>query len=271
MPFIAALSSIVTIFTQFFLISKQERQLVCSFDLNAAYSRTSSMYASKQTILLSTSCLSGPFVFSSLFSLSGRNSQKFIKPFIPLGMSGPSLRTFCSSCSFRAVIHARVLSKRKQEGKRFSHDVVVKTVYKAGFKLMRREYLWVYSTCCPKLRPYRDYLIMGRKRRIERTVGGKAHFVGNATSEDSLRNSGEHFETRLVVDHMDYWHVWKRKYEVGMSRMANKLKCPNSDRVLRPYVIRDPEKRSAYLKRYRQRRMRAWSRTLHFAGTRNVQ
>nr|CAB3220005.1 ADAMTS-like protein 5 [Phallusia mammillata] len=154
-------------------------------------------------------------------------------------------RHFCQS---DFVIHARVQSKKKVEGKRFSHDVLIKTVYKSDFKLMKREYIWVYSSCCPKLRPYRDYLIMGRKRRIERTPdsNGIVQFVGNATA-------GENYETRLVVDHMDYWHFWKRKYADGMRKVSNSNICDNFKFPTRSNILRDPEQRRAPRKPRRRR------------------
>ena len=115
---------------------------------------------------------------------------------------------------------------------------------------MSREYIWVYSTCCPKFRPFREYVIMGRKRRVEMpeessqtkratwvdVIGGADE---DSTSSKSSANNRQ--QTRLVVDHLDYWRVWKRKYHGSLMRVANKAKCKKS--TYSSTLIRDPETR----------------------------
>ena len=139
------------------------------------------------------------------------------------------------------------------EGKRFRHDVEVKTVYKSNFKLMLREYLWVYSSCCPKLRPGRNYLIMGRKRRIKFKPGSRGSWVSSSDRKLATDAAvGVQYQTRLVLDYLDYWRVWKPRYNdklVGLLSSRKEQQCgrrSNSKLKLlhKRRTGRDPEKRS---------------------------
>ena len=147
-----------------------------------------------------------------------------------------------------AVVHVEVLSKHKLEGKRYRHDVRVKYVYKSDFKMMSREYIWVYSSCCPRFRPLREYIIMGRKRRVEMpeesSLSKRATWVDvvGIGDDSTSKSTNNRQQTRLVVDHLDYWRVWKRKYHGSMMRVANKAKCRNSDLSFKS-LLRDPEAR----------------------------
>ena len=118
---------------------------------------------------------------------------------------------------------------------------------------MKREYLWVYSNCCPKLRPYKQYLIMGRKRKVKIGSDGRSVFRymhnGTLTSSRGIPR----YETRLVVDYMDYWRLWKKKYETGMNKLANKIKCGSFNSIRPPIGDRDPEKKSTDQKTTRTR------------------
>jgi len=149
-------------------------------------------------------------------------------------------RHFCDS---DFVIYVQILSKTRMEGKRYRHDVLVRKVYKSGFKLMSREYIWVYSSCCPRLRRGREYLIMGRKRRIKFNPGSRGSWI---TSEKKL-SDGVQFQTRLVLDYLDYWRTWKSRYDGKMSSLSqhqreqcSKFKTTTTSKP----KSRDPEKRS---------------------------
>nr|XP_018667203.1 ADAMTS-like protein 5 [Ciona intestinalis]XP_026690036.1 ADAMTS-like protein 5 [Ciona intestinalis]XP_026690037.1 ADAMTS-like protein 5 [Ciona intestinalis] len=151
-------------------------------------------------------------------------------------------------CQSDFVIHARVLSKSKVEGKRYRHDVTVLSIFKSDFKLMSREYVWVYSSCCPKFRAYRDYLIMGRKRRVEIGNDGRGIWLGANNGTDAT-DGRRRFETRLMVDHMDFWHVWKRKYLKGLNKVANSINCSKYKRHATSLRRRDPESRRRFSRR----------------------
>ena len=158
---------------------------------------------------------------------------------------------FHESQCFVAVIHARVLSKNKVEGRRYRHDITVMSVYKSSFHLMTREYLWVYSNCCPKLRPYRQYLIMGRKRKVKIGEDGRGVFQSSANSTNERSTS--RYETRLVVDHLDYWRLWKNKYASGMNKFANRINCKGVKDTKPPLELRDPERKVVRRKTQKRR------------------
>ena len=132
-----------------------------------------------------------------------------------------------------AVIHVRILSKSRLEGGRRRHDVLIKKVYKSSLMtLMRREYIWVYSPCCPRLRRGREYLVMGRKRKVRFQRG---QWVGEGISPQV----GVQYQTRLVVDYMDYWRTWRSRYDSKMDQYSEQ-KC---EKYEKPQSIqRDPER-----------------------------
>jgi hypothetical protein len=146
-------------------------------------------------------------------------------------------------CDSDFVAHVQLLSKYKLEGKRYRHDVKIIYVYKSDFKMMSREYIWVYSSCCPRFRPDREYIIMGRKRRVEMpedtSPSKRATWVDVIGGDQSAKKSNQ--QTRLVVDHFDYWRIWKRKYHGSMMRVANKAKCKKTPP--KRGILRDPEAR----------------------------
>ncbi|XP_077976796.1 ADAMTS-like protein 5 isoform X2 [Styela clava] len=124
-------------------------------------------------------------------------------------------RQFCES---DFVVHARIISKRQQRGRFARYEVEVLTVYKRRFKLMRREYIWVSNSCCHKLRPYRHYLLMGRKVKVDVTGADKSEDID--MNPDKVRQ----YEPRLIVDHSDFWYAW-RKYQIKMARAAKHINC----------------------------------------------
>ena len=138
------------------------------------------------------------------------------------------------------MIHVQILSKSRLEGRRYRHDVLLKKVYKSGFKLMRREYIWVYSSCCPRLRRGREYLIMGRKRKIR--FGSRGSWI-TGDSRSKISAGGIQYQTRLVVDYMDYWRTWKTRYDSRMDTYSNlpDKKCEKYQDVTIETTNRDPE------------------------------
>jgi len=143
-------------------------------------------------------------------------------------------------CNSDFVIHVQILSKSRLEGRRYRHDVLLKKVYKSGFKLMRREYIWVYSSCCPRLRRGREYLIMGRKRKIR--FGSRGSWI-TGDSRSKISAGGIQYQTRLVVDYMDYWRTWKTRYDSRMDTYSNlpDKKCEKYQDVTIETTNRDPE------------------------------
>ena len=96
---------------------------------------------------------------------------------------------------------------------------------------------------------------MGRKRKVRIGQSGRGVFQSlfNETSQSGSRKVSR-FETRLVVDHFDYWHPWKHKYEAKLNKFANKVKCDRVNATRPPIAIRDPERRSTYRGRKRRQR-----------------
>nr|XP_039257227.1 ADAMTS-like protein 5 isoform X2 [Styela clava] len=125
-------------------------------------------------------------------------------------------------CNSDFAIHARIISKRRfNHGKSIRFDIEIITTYKSQFKLMKREYIWVPSTCCPKLRPLRNYLLMGRKIKVDITNEGRK----KRKSKEREPEVGRRFETRLIVSYTDYWARWKKSYEGSMKKISNKMNC----------------------------------------------
>jgi len=147
-------------------------------------------------------------------------------------------------CDSDFVVHIQILSKKRMEGKRYRHDVLVRKVYKSSFKLMLREYLWVYSSCCPKLRPRRQYLVMGRKRRIKFSPGQRGSWI----TSDRTVTPDVQYQTRLVLDYLDYWRVWRPRYGQKMTSLSKDERCERNSS--RERYNRDPEERSTNLKEH---------------------
>ena len=135
----------------------------------------------------------------------------------------------------------KILSKSRLEGGRRRHDVLIKKVYKSSLMtLMRREYIWVYSPCCPRLRRGREYLVMGRKRKI-RFGFQRGQWVGGGHDDPPGISPGVQYQTRLVVDYMDYWRTWRSRYDSKMDQYSDQ-KCEKY-RSEKPQALqRDPER-----------------------------
>ena len=119
------------------------------------------------------------------------------------------------------------------KGKRYRHDLKIIAIYKSDIKLMGREYLWINDGCCPKLRPGREYLIMGRKDEVRMGKDSKEKSSNKLIKHKIVRNVTDadwRFETRLFLDNADYWHAWKNKYSAGMIKSSQKLKCKSGKR-----------------------------------------
>lgn len=139
-----------------------------------------------------------------------------------------------SYCKGDFAIHAKVLSKRRyHHGSDIRYDIEVKTTYKSNFRLIPREYIWVSSSNCPKLRPLREYLLIGRKVQVD---------VSDRYGEGEKDTKHKRYETRLVVEKTDYWASWRKSFERRMEKLSNKLEC---DSYLRRIFSRQQRKARA--------------------------
>ena len=117
------------------------------------------------------------------------------------------------------------------KGKRYRHDLDIIVIYKSDFVLMKREYLWVHNGCCPKLRPGKEYLIMGQKDNVRMGKERK----NRSTMQINKRNKKRvdvkwRLETRLRLRRTNYWHPWKQKFSAGMEKLSKRMKCKNVKR-----------------------------------------